>query len=42
MGLHKKKTSFWNDFDSYLEKELVSKEEKLGLEEGKKANEKNK
>jgi len=42
MGLHKKKTSFWNDFDSYLEKELVSKEEQLGLEEGKKANEKNK
>ena len=42
MGLHKKKTSFWNEFDTYLEKELVTKEEHLTLDEGKKKSEKNK
>lgn len=35
MGLHEKKQSFWKDLDSYLEKELVTKEETLGISEGK-------
>ena len=42
MGLHQKKQAFWSDFDSYLEKELVTKEEHLKIDEGKKNNQTNK